>query len=62
MVVTRGERQDRRAFELACQAGFDRRNVRDKMLDSEVRCSFVWVWRAGRWQMVFNQLTPVAAS
>jgi hypothetical protein len=32
------------------------------MLDSEVRCSFVWVWRAGRWQMVFNQLTPVAAS
>ena len=33
-----------------------------KVLDSEVRCSFVWVWRAGRWQMVFNQLTPVVAS
>ena len=33
-----------------------------KVLDSEVRCSFVWVWRAGRWQMVFNQLTPVVSS
>lgn len=32
-----------------------------KVLDSEVRCSFVWVWRAGRWQMVFNQLTTVAS-
>ena len=32
-----------------------------KMLDSEVRCSFVWVWRGGRWQMVFNQLTPVVS-
>ena len=32
-----------------------------RVLDTEVRCSFVWVWRAGRWQMVFNQLTPVVA-
>jgi hypothetical protein len=32
------------------------------MLDSEVRCRFVWVWRAGRSQMVVKQLTPVAAS
>jgi ketosteroid isomerase-like protein len=27
--------------------------------DTEVRCTFVWLWRAGRWQMVANQLTPV---
>ena len=27
--------------------------------NTEVRCSFVWLWRAGRWQMVANQLTPV---
>lgn len=29
--------------------------------NTEVRCTFVWVWRAGRWQMVANQLTPVAS-
>jgi ketosteroid isomerase-like protein len=28
--------------------------------NTEVRCTFVWVWRAGRWQMVANQLTAVA--
>ena len=32
-----------------------------RVLDTEVRCTFVWLWRAGRWQMVTNQLTPVAA-
>ena len=32
-----------------------------RLLDTEVRCTFVWLWRAGRWQMVTNQLTPVAA-
>jgi len=28
-------------------------------LNTEVRCTFVWVWRDGRWQMIANQLTPV---
>jgi len=32
-----------------------------RVTDTEVWCSFVWVWRAGRWQMVANQLTPVVA-
>ena len=27
--------------------------------DSEVRGTFVWVWRAGRWQLVGTQVTPV---
>ncbi|GJG89102.1 hypothetical protein tb265_42830 [Gemmatimonadetes bacterium T265] len=27
--------------------------------DTDVRCTFVWRWRAGRWQMVTDQLTPV---
>lgn len=31
-----------------------------QVTDTEVRCTFVWRWRGGRWQMVANQLTPVA--
>jgi hypothetical protein len=27
--------------------------------DTKVRCTFVWLWRAGRWQLVADQLTPV---
>lgn len=28
-------------------------------LDTEVRGTFIWIWRAGRWQMAANQITPV---
>lgn len=28
-------------------------------LDTEVRGTFIWLWRAGRWQMAANQITPV---
>jgi ketosteroid isomerase-like protein len=27
--------------------------------DQEVRGSFTWIKRAGRWQLVFNEITPV---
>jgi len=27
--------------------------------DREVRGSFMWLKRAGRWQLVFNEITPV---
>jgi ketosteroid isomerase-like protein len=27
--------------------------------DREVRGSFTWIKRAGRWQLVFNEITPV---
>ena len=27
--------------------------------NTEVRCTFVWLWKAGRWQMTANELTPV---
>jgi ketosteroid isomerase-like protein len=29
------------------------------MTDREVRGSFTWIKRAGRWQLVFNEITPV---
>ncbi|MDF1505484.1 nuclear transport factor 2 family protein [Roseisolibacter sp. H3M3-2] len=31
-----------------------------QVTDTEVRCTFVWRWRGGRWEMVTNQLTAVA--
>jgi ketosteroid isomerase-like protein len=27
--------------------------------DADVRVTYVWLWRAGRWQLVTNQVTPV---
>ena len=27
--------------------------------DTEVRGTFVWLWRAGRWQIVTNLVVPV---
>jgi ketosteroid isomerase-like protein len=29
--------------------------------NTEVRCTFVWLWKAGRWQMTANELTPIAS-
>ena len=30
-----------------------------QVTDSEVRGVFVWLWRAGRWRLVTNTITPV---
>jgi ketosteroid isomerase-like protein len=32
-----------------------------KETNTDVWCTFVWVWRGGRWRMATNQLTAVAS-